>query len=126
MDLGLAFYPFQLGTPEWEFGTASRVLDNLPLFSLGMALVLGHALAEGRRGLVRLIRIVLILLVVVVAVLSVFYLLNLPLAVKAVNQTAAIRELYKASVKTLVQGIAYAIAYLAMFFVAGRVTERNG
>src|SRR5688500_7396536 len=47
-DLALAWYPFRVGVPEWEFGTIAASFAGLPLLTMGLAALLGSMLARGR------------------------------------------------------------------------------
>ncbi|MGE0354917.1 MAG: hypothetical protein AB7Q69_17025, partial [Gemmatimonadales bacterium] len=35
LEIGTVLFPLTLGSPEWEFGTYSSLMDTLPLFLLG-------------------------------------------------------------------------------------------
>ena len=50
-DFLLAWYPTKFGSPEWEFATVAQTFSGLPLVSIGVAGLLGSALALGRRWL---------------------------------------------------------------------------
>ena len=48
-DFLLAWYPLGLGSAEWEFGTITASYAGLPLPTMGLAALLGSALARGVR-----------------------------------------------------------------------------
>src|SRR5438045_8423798 len=68
-DTGLAFVPLNFGVPEWEFGTMASSISALPLISMGLAGLLGSALAMGRRTAVLLLSWFFILLALLVRAL---------------------------------------------------------
>jgi hypothetical protein len=119
VDLSLALVPARFGVPEWEFGTASVLLDNLPLFSVGVMLQLASAAALGRRVRLRVLQFLMPVLIVIVIVAAVLYALALPLALEAVEGDAT-QLLHKASIKTGVQAVCYLALFSGVFIVARR------
>jgi len=111
-DVVLAFYPTRWGTTEWEFGTAASTFASLPLVSIGLAALLGAALARGRRGAV--IGVVTLLLVLAVGTLAmlIIFATDIPLALRSVAPGDVKLGLEKAIVKTVFLGVVFPFAYL--------------
>ena len=108
-DLTLAWIPLHLGNAEWEFGTISRSLDSLPLPLLGISLVLASGVARGSRGWVRTGVVILGLLAVWVVVSAILYALDIPLALRAVQQQPQVLAgLHKSITRTVLQAVLYA------------------
>jgi hypothetical protein len=114
VDLGLAWYPLNFGTPQWEFGTVTQTLDGLPVFTLGLALSLAAAVAQGKRLLTRLISVWLLVLAVVIVFMAVLYATDLPIALRAVPDPAIRQGLMKAIMKTSAQAVVYPAAFVWM------------
>jgi len=120
LDIVLSGYPYQFGNPEWEFGTIGGWLNGLSVPALGMALLIGSAVARGWRLGVRLWAILLVLAAVIVLGLLVIYSLNLPLASRAVTEPAVRTALKKSVLKTLIQGLFYPVVFLMIAWKAWR------
>jgi len=112
IDLGLAFYPPMFGNPNWEFGTVSSQLNSLPVPMLGLALLLGAAVARGWILGTRVWAIVGIVMAVLILAAAVIWALNLPLAFRSVQEPAARLGLKKSVAKSVAQAILYPVAFL--------------
>lgn len=123
VDSLLTWFPLALGQPEWEFGTITASLNGLPLPVLGLVLVLGANVAAGRTWMVRVVAVVMLLLALVVLAVAVLYMLNVPLALRAVTDPLARQGVLKAMVKTVVQVIAYPTGLIAMAVIAWANTK---
>jgi hypothetical protein len=111
-DIALAWYPFNLGNSEWEFGTVTATLDGLPLLALGLALVLGAAVARGRRAATKTVAVGLVLLAVLIALAAILYATNVPIALQSVSDPLVKTGLKKAIVKTALQAVVYPCAFV--------------
>src|SRR5574341_375596 len=120
LDLLLTWYPMQFGNAEWEFGTVSATLDGLPLFTMGLALLIGSSVARGQRWLVQTLAIVLVVMAVLVLAAAVLYVTNVPIALRAVSQPVIQTGLKKAIVKAAGQSVLYPLAYLWIARLAWR------
>ena len=115
LDLGLSWYPVQIGNPQWEFGTVSQTYDSLPITALGLTLLLGSGVARGARWWVRTVGILLVLMGLAVATGLVLYALNIPLALTSVAGDAlASLGIKRAIVKALGQGVLYAGVFVVL------------
>ncbi len=114
-DLILVWYPARFGDQEWEFGTITTVLDGLPLFSMGLMLSFGAAVAKGNLRLLRIWSVVLGLVGVVLLAILLLYLRSIPLALATVTEPVLKVGLQKAILKTVLQGVLYPTAF---FWVA--------
>jgi hypothetical protein len=116
VDLSLGLYPLSFGTPEWELGAISNLLDRLPLAGLGLCFLLTAALATKRAALTYLWSLALISIGLLVFVFGIFYATNLPLVLAALPTGGPARVgIYKAMAKT---GVQVAVFFFGFFFVA--------
>ena len=113
-DIVLAFVPPAFGVAGWEFATVQRTYDFMPLTTLGLALLLGSAVAMGHRKLLFAVSGLLLLLGVLLVIAGVLYVLSVPFALQQVRQPIARTGLKRALVKAAVQGTLYPIVYLAL------------
>jgi len=123
VDIGLAWVPFHLGNPEWEFGTITQSLQSLPVPFLGAALIIAAGMARGRLWWGRLGVIVLALLALWVVVSGVLYALNIPLALRAVKQPQILFGLKKAIFRTALQVGLYTVAASGMVWLGVRALK---
>lgn len=110
-DLALTWVPTHFGTATWEFGTVARSFDNLPVTTLGLALLLGGAVARGYALGVRVMGVVFVVAAVLVLAAGILYATNIPLALKSVADPVAITGLKKAIAKTVIQWGVYTLVY---------------
>ena len=125
LDIALAWYPFNLGNSEWEFGTISSTFDSLPVVTLGLALLLGSSVARGWKAGVRIFAGLLILAALMILAALVIYGLNLPLAFKSVQDPLLRTGLKKAVTKAIGQGVFYPAAFLIIALKALRHANRS-
>lgn len=122
-DWVLAWFPMRLGAPEWEFGTIVSSFSGLPLVTMGFAALLGSAVARGVRWQVLVIAWALLLWALVIAACTVIFLLDVPLALGAVQGPARL-GIMKAIAKTLMLaalfGTGYAVAAIGSLRRAAR------
>jgi MFS family permease len=111
-DLLLTWIPLELGSPEWEFGTIASSFSGLPLVTMGLAGLLGSALARGVRWQVAGLGILLLALALALIAALVLFLLVIPVALGAVQGEARVGIL-KAVVRTTLLGVVFSLAYLA-------------
>jgi hypothetical protein len=123
-DLLLGWIPVRLGNPEWEFGTVSRTLDNLPITLLGLALLHASVAARGIDWALRATSLLALVLAGILLVGLVVYALDLPLAFRVVTDPAARSGLERAVVKALVQGTLYPTVLLTIGIKGIRQTVR--
>jgi len=114
VDLGLAWFPLNFGTPQWEFGTVTQTLDGMPVFTLGLVLSLAAAVAQGKWLLTRLISIWLFVLAFLIVFMAVLYATDLPIALRAVPDPQIRQGLMKAIMKTSAQAVVYPAAFVWM------------
>ena len=112
MDFLLTWYPVNFGSPEWEFGTITASFDGLPLLVIGLALLLGSGVAQGRRWLVRVMAVTFLVLAVVIVLAAVLYATNVPIALKSISDPVVRLGLKKAIAKTAGQAIVYPCAFV--------------
>lgn len=112
VDLLLAWTPPRFGDPDWEFGTASAMFNNLPVPAMGVGLTLASASARNARKLVRGIAIIALILALWALLGAVLFGLTLPLALSSVTEAAPRQALLTSSIKTTVQIVAYEALFL--------------
>lgn len=111
-DLVLVWYPARFGDLEWEFGTVTSVLGGLPLFSMGLVLSFGAAVARGNLRLLRIWSVALGFIGVVLLAILLLYLRSIPAALETVTDPVLKVGLQKAILKTVLQGVLYPAAFL--------------
>ena len=109
-DWVLAWVPMRLGSPEWEFGTIAATTAGLPLTAMGFAALLGAAIARGIRWQVITMGWVLLVWAIVVFGAVLIFMLDVPLALRAVEGTAHL-GIIKATIKTVFLGLVFSVAF---------------
>jgi hypothetical protein len=125
VDLGLAWFPLVFGNPQWEFGTVTQTLDGLPVFTLGLGLSLGAAVARGKWLPARLISVLLLVLAFVIVLMVILYATDIPIALRAVPDPAVRQGLIKAIMKTTAQAVVYPAAFTWMGIKGWQVSASN-
>ena len=111
LDVGLAWFPFVLGSAEWEFGTIGATLNGLPLPGLGLMLVLASGVALGLPVRIRVVAAICAVLVVALLGLGFLYVTVIPVALSEVTNPVVRAGLMKSIVKAL----ALLVIYPALF-----------
>ena len=112
LDVALAWYPLNLGNPEWEFGTISATFDRLPLVTMGLIFLVGSGVARGTRWLVRGVALVMVVAGVTILLAAILYATDVPLALDAAPNPVVQLGLRRAIAKTAGQGVLYPVAYV--------------
>ena len=123
-DLALAWYPFRVGVPEWEFGTIAASFAGLPLLTMGMAGLLGSMLARGRRLGTIVVSVLMLLLGVAVLAALVIFALDIPIALRVVTPEVAV-GIKKAIAKTVMLGVVFSMGYVVAAVAALRHAMRG-
>lgn len=110
-DFVLTWLPVQLGSPEWEFGTIAASFSGLPLVTMGLAAVLGSALARGAGGQALALGVFLIAMALALICALGIFALVVPVALAAVEGVARI-GIVKAIVRTTLLGVLFTIGYM--------------
>jgi len=113
-DLALAWYPMGFGSAEWEFGTVTAVLGNLPLLIMGLGLLFAAAVGRGKAGLLKAISVVWLLLALMVLVMLGLYARRIPEALRVVTEPVLREGIQEGMVKAVVQGVLYPLAFAWM------------
>ncbi len=124
-DLLLTWYPLNFGNPDWEFGTITAALDGLPVTTLGLALLLGVAVARGKRWLVRTMAVVFVALAVVIVLAAMLYATDVPIALQSMTDPLIALGLKKAIAKTTVQALLYPVAFVWIAVKAWRHSAKS-
>jgi hypothetical protein len=110
VDLGLAWWPLQLGSGEWEFGTASRTFNSLALGSTGFVFLVVAASAQGWVFGLRVLAGLSVLGVLLLLGALTLFGLNVPVALGAISEQAR-PTLVRAIGRTTV----FAVLYIGLF-----------
>ncbi len=114
VDLTLGIYPLQFGSPDWEFGAIGNLLNRLPMFALGLTMLLGASLAGRRTGWSLFWGIVLLLVGILVFVLGLFVATSVPLILTMAPDGVRRMLVIKALVKMGGQTVIYFLAFSAV------------
>lgn len=125
VDLALGWVPTHFGNPEWEFGTVARTFDSLPITALGLVLVLASAVERRIAWAVRATALLAWVLAAFLVVGFVVFLLDVPVALKAVTDATVKSGLHRAIVKALVQGVLYPTVLATIGWQGVRATRRE-
>ena len=120
LNVILIWIPLQLGNPEYEFGSAANALDSMPLPTMGLVFIFASARSQAREVGALVAQVVAVLLILLVLVMGTLYWLNVPTALKAVQQPAIQFGLKKSILKVTVQTVLYPIALFTFIMVGKR------
>jgi len=115
VDIGLAWFPFVLGSAEWEFGTIGATLNGLPLPGLGLTLILASGVALGRSMQIRLASVACVFLVVLLLGLGFLYVTVIPVALSDVTNPVVRTGI----MKSIIKAVALFVIYPVLFGWAG-------
>jgi hypothetical protein len=118
-DVALTFVPLGFGSAEWEFATATAVMNNLPLAVVGIGLLAVAGLGRRTPGLVTLASVLAAVLVVLILGLAVMFGRNVGAAVRTVTDPVLRQGLNESIARTAVQLVAY-LAGLTWVIVRAR------
>ena len=138
VDVGLFYWPMRFGDSEWEFGIIAQTFDAMPLPTIGLVLVAVGLWARGGRPLwCRIMAIIFLVGAVKLAVLSVIFMLDVPVALKALARVAATAQqrgatpnpavaagLYRGIAKAAVFAVTYVIGYATIGIAMWRGVRR--
>ncbi len=115
-DLALVWYPPDFGNAEFEFGSITSVLNNMPIVALGLTMWIGSAAARGRKWSLRIASAVLLLVVLAIILMALLYLTVIPMALQSQVEPLVMTGIKKSIFKTLVQALVYPLvfAYVAL------------
>ncbi len=125
VDLVLNLYPAAWSSPEWEFGTIARTLGSLPLFSIGMAAILGSYLARGRRIGILVTSILLVAFALLILGAWTVFTLDVPMALNAAGSGPASLVIKKTIVRTTSMGLGFGAGYLIAAVASFRHIKRR-
>ena len=133
-DVALLYYPPFFGNNEWEFGVVAQTFDALPTSTVAMLLLAVGLRARGGRPIpTRLFGVLCGVIMLVIVGLLVIFLLDVPIAWKAITRVPpggqrnlmAIAGLKRGIAKVGAYGVGYAACYAVMAVMmwrAGRLT----
>ena len=122
-DFALVFYPGRFGDPTWEFAAVDAAFSSLPVFTLGLALMLAAALARGFVRQVRVLAVVCVVLAVAIMALMLLYATNVPLALR-LSPPEVLPGIYKSIVRTVLMAIVFGIGFVVAGITAWRRTRK--
>ena len=121
-ELATQIFPLALGSPEWEFGTYSSMMDSMPLFVMGLGFLAVFAVARTHSVLARVLGIIFILTAVFILAGAFLYATNVPQALRMNPGSALQTGMKKAVTKGALQTTIYPVAFLWL----GVFTLRHG
>jgi hypothetical protein len=127
VDIALRWYPLAFKSPEWEFGTVGITVGSLPLFAIGLVLLLAASLARASSLGVSVMAAVFGVLSVFLAGALMVFMLDIPLALRVNDPAqAAVRlEIKKTILRTLVIGGVFEAMFIACAVVSIRYIFRR-
>lgn len=125
IDLLLTWYPFRMGSPEWEFGTITSFISSMPVFTMGVTLILASMVAQGHRNRARLLGSACLIFCVLMLALTAIYATNIPIALGAVSDPLIRLGLKKAIFRTLAAGVLYAIGFAVIGAIGWKQFSRR-
>jgi hypothetical protein len=123
LDQALVWYPSAFGSPEWEFGAVTSMMNALPVTALGAMLLVAAGVARRRPIVARLGAGALALLALFVLCAALLYATTVPMALNQVTNELVRGGLMKAIAKTLVQSFVYAMLLLWVSFTGWRAVR---
>jgi hypothetical protein len=120
LNLVLIWLPLQMGNPEYEFGSVANSLDSLPLPTMGLVWALAASRAQGRSRGAMLATILLCGLATLALAAGVLYWLNVPIALKAVQEPLIRLGIKKSIFKVTTQAVLYPLAMVALALMGMR------
>ncbi len=111
-DMLTQLYPMALGSPEWEFGTYSSMMDSLPLLTMGLGFLTVFAIARSQRVLAKVAGTLFILLALFIFAGAFLYATNVPQALRVNPRSPVQTGIKKAVSKAALQTTIYPIAFL--------------
>jgi hypothetical protein len=121
VDLLVAWIPQNFGSPEWEFGTVSQTLDGMPVFALGLGIMLSVAVLDDRRLVIRSLAALFLALGAAIVAMAILYATVMPLALQAVPDPVIKQGLIKAAVKAGTQAVVYTTVFVLLGLKAWRL-----
>ena len=125
VELGTQIFPMALGSPEWEFGTYSSVMDSMPLFLMGLGFLAVFAVARSHHLLLRVLGFVFLLVALFILAGAFLYATNVPQALRMGPGTPLQTGMKKAVTKGAIQSTVYPIAFLWLAVFAFRNSSRS-
>jgi hypothetical protein len=129
IDIALHWYPPAFKSPEWELGTVATTFAALPLPTMGLMAALGSALARAVKTNLVVLSVVESLIVLFVLGSLIVFLLDVPLALRAVSAPGvpvqAATEMKRTVVRALVMGLGFGVVYLYGAVVSTRFLLRR-
>lgn len=113
VDILLNLYPPAFDSPEWEFGTVTRMLTSLPLATVGFAGLAAWGFARGGRKSRVAIAVVSFVVLTMIAAAFLLFLLNVPLAWSATDGPQG-PAIIRSMIRTTVMAIGFGIGYLVL------------
>lgn len=124
-ELATQLFPLALGSPEWEFGTYSSMMDSMPLFVMGLGFLGVFAVARSHPVLARVLGIIFIVLAFFILAGAFLYATNVPQALRMNPGSPLQTGMKKAVTKGALQSTIYPVAFLWLGVFMLKQSGRN-
>lgn len=115
VDIGLLWFPMQLGTAGWEFATVSRTFTNAPMTMVGLVLMaFGLVRRRTRPAMVKRVAVVFAGLSFVLVAMGMLFGLAAPAVLSQVSGEEAVGALKRAMVKNGIEIVVYPTVLLVI------------
>jgi hypothetical protein len=114
IDLAVLWFPTNLETPEWGFGTASTSFDTFPQFGLGVVLLLAASIALNWRWTTRGVATLCLIISLLMWLAAFLYLTALPFVMQVAADPFVRAHVQKATAKTGLQALIYPLLLLLL------------
>ncbi len=125
LDVGLLWFPQQVGMAGWEFGVISESLNGLPVPVIGTVFVLAGAVALGHRRLARAAQFGGLMAVLAVGFMAVLYGLSAPVTLGSSTDPTGMGSIKKTMVRSLIQLGLYPVLIGWVVLLANRFVKRG-
>ena len=122
LELAGLWLPPVPATPEGVFGITTAFFAGFPQVGLGLAFLLGAAVALGRNGMVRVLAALCVLITLVLWLVGFLYLDALPYILQVASEPAVHWQVRKVTAKTGLEALCYPLMLVLLAVRGWRAT----
>jgi hypothetical protein len=122
LELAGLWLPPVPGTPEGIFGITTAFFAGFPQVGLGLAFLLGAAVALGRNGMVRVLVVLCVLITLVLWLVGFLYLDAMPYILQVASEPAVHWQVRKVTAKTGLEALCYPLLLVLLAVRGWRAT----